>query len=162
MNQLTKSFAAIIVLCVLGCSKKPDSAVEVSQDAAVSRSQFLTQRILVSTRGGDRIVVTRDGRRTEQIALNKSPSQAGVDTAEIFVIATLNPLPDSNDAMLHWTAHIRSVGSEVGGPTESPKLVSAQSLADVFNVSVHEGTHELEETIASITVGDDKYDFVVK
>ncbi len=107
-------------------------------------------------------MVTRDGRRTEQITLNESPSQAGVDTAEIFVIATLNPLPDSNDAMLHWTAHIRSGGSEVGGPTESPKLVSAQSLADVFNVSVYEGPHELEETIASITVGDDKYDFVVK
>jgi hypothetical protein len=162
MKQLTHLLAVVAALAIAGCAEKSVSPVEVTRDATLIRNQFETTRIVLKARDGHRIVVMRGDRRTEEIALSRSPSAEGLNEAEIFLIAALTPLPEEKEALLHWTAHIRSGGTEVGGPTEAPRRVTTQNLADVFKITVAEGGHELEETVVSVAVGENRYDFVVK
>lgn len=156
-------FSLASALAVLGCSKPADPTIEVSLKANLLREQFATTHLTVSAPEGHRIRVMHDGRRTEEIEISGLPSDPGRGQAELFVIATLTPLPGGDETWLHWTAHLRSGGSALGGPAGTPRRVTATELADVFEVSVREGSHERGETVmASVSIDGDQYDFVIE
>jgi hypothetical protein len=151
----------LVLIAASGCNKQPNSAIEVSCDATIMRERFATTYITVTAPRGHRIVVMHDDRRTEQIELNSRSPEANHGKAELFFVATLTSLPDEKGSWLHWTAHLRSGGSNLGGPTEAPLRVAASELDQVFAITVNEGNHASGESFASVRAGQNRYEFII-
>ena len=80
----------------------------------------------------------------------------------MYFIGSLSPIPNQEESLLHWTAHIETDSGFLGGPSEIPRRVKAGSISEVFEVSIVEGLHDPGCTFATVRVGGREYLFRVE